>query len=75
MAAVTELAATVGPRAACRALLAPRAGYYRDRRAACFPAATAWRPRPARALSAAERKTVLDHLHGERFQDRSPAAG
>ena len=27
-----------------------------------------------RALVAAERDTVLAHLHGERFQDRSPAA-
>jgi len=37
MAAVTELASDVGTRAACRALFAPRASYYRDRRAACFP--------------------------------------
>ncbi|HEX8810556.1 MAG TPA: IS3 family transposase [Terracidiphilus sp.] len=74
MAAVTELATAVGTRAACRALFAPRASYYRDRRAASFPAATALRPRPARALSPAERETVLAHLHGERFQDRSPAA-
>ena len=74
MAAVTELATDVGTRAACRALFAPRASYYRDRRAVCFPAATAWRARPARALSPAERETVLAHLHGERFQDRSPAA-
>ena len=74
MAAVTELATDVGTRAACRALFAPRASYYRDRRAASFPAAIALRPRPARALSPAERETVLAHLHGERFQDRSPAA-
>src|SRR5712691_198585 len=74
MAAVTELATDVGTRAACRALFAPRASYYRDRRAACFPAATALRPRPARALSPVERETVLAHLHGERFQDCSPAA-
>jgi putative transposase len=32
------------------------------------------RPSPARALSPAECETVLTHLHGERFQDRSPAA-
>jgi hypothetical protein len=74
MAAVTELATDVGTRAACRALFAPRASYYRDRRAASFPAATALRPRPARALCPEERETVLAHLHGERFQDRSPAA-
>jgi putative transposase len=74
MAAVTELATAVGTRAACRALLAPRASYYRERRAASSPAVTALRPRAGRALSPEERKTVLDHLHGERFQDRSPAA-
>ena len=34
MAAVTELATTVGTRAACRALFAPRASYYRERRSA-----------------------------------------
>ena len=34
MAAVTELATAVGTRAACRALFAPRASYYRERRAA-----------------------------------------
>src|ERR1017187_10238022 len=74
MAAVTELATTVGTRAACRVLFASRASYYRDRRAVCFPTAIALRLRPARALSPAERETVLAHLHGERFQDRSPAA-
>ena len=74
MTAVTELATDVGTRAACRALFVLRASYYRDRRAASFPAAIALRPRPARALSPTEHETVLAHLHGERFQDRSPAA-
>jgi putative transposase len=31
------------------------------------------RPTPARALDAAERQTVLDHLHSERFSDKAPA--
>jgi putative transposase len=76
MAAVTELATAVGTRAACRALFAPRASYYRERRATSSPAVTPARPGPvpARALRPAERATVLAHLHGERFQDRSPAA-
>jgi len=74
MAAVTELATDVGTRAACRALFAPRASYYRERRAAGSPSVVASRPLPARALRPAERETVLAHLHGERFQDRSPAA-
>ena len=76
MAAVTELATDVGTRAACRALFAPRASYYRERRAVSSPAVTPARPgpSPARALRPAERATVLAHLHEERFQDRSPAA-
>src|SRR5665811_541162 len=76
MAAVTELATDVGTRAACRALFAPRASYYRERRATSSTAVTPPRPGPlpARALRPSERATVLAHLHGERFQDRSPAA-
>jgi putative transposase len=74
MAAVTELATAVGTRAACRALFAPRASYYRQRRSSIRPAIRKLRPAPARALSPAECETVLTHLHGERFQDRSPAA-
>ena len=49
MAAVTELATAVGTRAACHALFAPRASYYRDRRKPLSPQ----RPltaAPARAL-------------------------
>ena len=74
MTAATALAVEVGASAACRALHLPRASYYRDRRAVFFPARNAPRPLPARALGALERQTVLAHLHGERFQDRSPAA-
>jgi putative transposase len=74
MAAVTELATAVGTRAACRALFAPRASYYRQRRSAIRPEVRKSRPSPARGLAPAECATVLTHLHGERFQDRSPAA-
>jgi len=74
MAAVTELATEVGTRAACRALFAPRASHYRLKRASLCPAITRSRPASPRALAAAERETVLAHLHGGRFQDRSPAA-
>src|SRR5437870_7011959 len=74
MAAVTRLANDVGTSAACHALCMPRASYYRSRRKTFSPAVTALRPSPARALVPAERETVLAHLHGERFQDRSPAA-
>jgi putative transposase len=74
MAAVTELATEVGTRAACHALCVPRGSYYRDRRAASGPTPTTPRPLPVRALGPAERTAVLAPLHGERFQDRSPAA-
>jgi len=74
MAAVSELATAVGTRAACRVLFAPRASHYRQRRAAICPAMSRPRPSPPRALGPAERETVLAQLHGERFQDRSPAA-
>ena len=71
MAAVQELAPDVGIHAACDALGVVRSSFYRQRR----PCAVAEpRPAPARALSAAERETVLAHLHEERFQDCSPAA-
>ena len=74
MVAVTELATEVGTRAACHALCVPRGSYYRDRRTASAPTPTTPRPLPVRALGPAERTAVLAHLHGERFQDRSPAA-
>ena len=74
MDAVTELATAVGTCAACRALFAPRASLYRQRRASTGPAKRRPRPAPPRALAPAERETVLARLHEERFQDRSPAA-
>ena len=73
MAAITELAATAGIRAACQALALPRASYYRKIRL-CGSRQPASRRRPARALRPEERQTVLARLHEERFQDRSPAA-
>src|SRR5205823_6946601 len=72
MAAVSELASDVGASAACQALNMPRASYYRRRVFA--PKQTVLRSSPARALGPAEREMVLAQLHGERFQDRSPAA-
>jgi len=74
MTAVTELANDVGTSAACHALGMPRASYYRDRRKTSFPAVTAPRPSPTRALHPVEREAVLSRLHEERFQDRSLAA-
>ena len=70
MTAALELAQAVGPARACRALGVPRATLYRQRRGAARMAAP--RPRPARALAAPERQTVLDLLHSERFVDQAP---
>ena len=75
MQTATELAEVVGVKAACESLGLPRASFYRLR----LPAEDSrqqrsHRPSPPRALDAAERAAVLDVLHQQRFQDRSPAA-
>ncbi len=70
MSAVAELAPTVGTAAACAALGVNRATVYRRRR----PRPTAApRPRPVRALTPADRQSVLDQLHSPRFVDQAPA--
>lgn len=81
MDAVLQLAPHVGVAPACEVLGVPRASFYRQRPAfgpakfsAEGPASELSWPSPARALSPAERETVLACLHQERFQDRSPAA-
>ena len=81
MNAVTDLAPTVGILAACDFLSVSRASFYRQRPVLGPPVAPAsesalplQRAAPARSLSEAEREAVLQVLHEERFQDRSPAA-
>lgn len=79
MSAVIELAPTVGTQAACLALGVARGVFYRHlpKPAGDLPYPTipnSPRPAPARALSSAERDTVLEQLNLKRFQDRSPAA-
>jgi putative transposase len=69
MSAVLELGKGVGQSAACRALGVPRATLYRRLQP---PAPPGFRPTPGRALDAAERQVVLDHLHAERFCDKAP---
>jgi putative transposase len=75
--AITTLTAQVGTRAACRAVGAAQAGYYRRHRispAPARPAPVAHRDRPQpRALSAGERRAIPDVLHSDRFADRAPA--
>ena len=67
---VEELTPLVGTRPACRALGAAPATIYRRRRP---PRPRRPRPVPVRTLSGAERSTVLEALHSERFVDSSPA--
>ncbi len=71
MAGVTELAPLVGVLTACAALGVPRASFYRRQHPVFGPRK---RPSSPRALTPAERATVLGCLHEERFQDRAPAA-
>ena len=75
--AIATLTPRTGTRAACAAVGAPQASYYRRHRASLPP------PRPApvphagrvqpRALSQAERQEILGTLHCERFADLAPA--
>ena len=75
--AVAELAPHVGVRAACRAVGAAQAGYYRRHRHSPPPQ----RPAPLehrervqpRALSLSERQAILEQLHSDRFVDHAPA--
>jgi len=78
METALELAPEVGLAPACRALGVSRATLYRHHRPPVRetpPAAVERRPRPrpALALSAAERAAVLGVLHSERFLDAAPA--
>ena len=70
MSAALDLGDSVGKAVACRALGVPRASLYRRMQPA---APRRVRPTPERALAAAERQGVLDHLHSERFCDKAPA--
>ena len=75
--AIAMLAPRTGIRAACAAVGAPQASYYRRHRASPppprpVPVSHAGRVQP-RALSQAERQEILTALHGERFADLAPA--
>ena len=70
MDATEDLACVVGAASACTAFSVSRASLYRRRRPAETPRR---RPTPSRALTLAERQTVCDLLHSERFADKAPA--
>ncbi len=65
------LAVEVGVRPACNALGVSRATFYRRRRPSTGHQQP--RPKPARALSEAERESVVETLSSDRFVDRAPA--
>jgi putative transposase len=76
-AAVAELTSEIGVRAACYAVGAAQAGYYRRHRISPVPARPAPlahrdRPQP-RALTEHEQHKILDVLHAPRFVDVAPA--
>jgi putative transposase len=75
--AVAELAPQIGVRAACAAVGAAQAGYYRRHRispAPVRPVPVAHRDRlQPRALSEHEQQGILDVLHSPRFVDVAPA--
>lgn len=65
-----QLSSDVGKRAACEALLVPRATFYRYQiRENHIESAVKKRPLPPLALSLEERQTVVDILHSDRFID------
>jgi putative transposase len=66
---VTTLSARVGIVRACVVLNVARSRVYRRRRARLMPPP---RPRPAHALTDAERETVRATLNSERFMDAAP---
>ena len=71
MAAVASLSESVGKKAACNALIVPRATFYR-RYGKKEIDKDNQRPVPPLALSAEERQAVLDVAHEKRFWDSTP---
>ena len=75
--AVATLAPRTGTRAACAAVGAPQASYYRRHRASPPPRRREPVPHTERTqprtLAPAERQAILDVLHSDRFADTAPA--
>lgn len=74
IAAVNELAQTVGVATACQALDLPRSGFYRRPALATptEPTGAPMRAAPPRTLSRIEQEQVRAVLNSERFQDCAP---
>ncbi len=73
MSLVEQLSPCTGKKAACEALLVPRATFYRYQSSkSCSESSRIHRPVPPLALSSGERQTVIDVLHSEQFCDDAP---
>ena len=70
MSAAYALSQDVGKKPACEALAVPRATFYRHMSPGSQGEKT--RPVPVLALTEQEKKSVIDILHSERFQDKAP---
>ena len=73
MSTVTQIAPEVGVKMGCEAIGLPRATYY-SRLAPKVVAESRTHRSSPRALGPAERQSVLDELHADRFIDQAPAA-
>jgi len=67
-----QLSSHTGKKAACEALLVPRATFYRHHNAKSRTANNNTRPVPPLSLSDEERQIVIDILHSEQFCDDTP---
>jgi putative transposase len=73
MKAASELSSDVGRKPACEAVNVPRATFYRYLHRLDSPETDhGLRAVPPLTLSQAERQNVINILHAERFQDRTP---
>jgi transposase InsO family protein len=71
MSAVCTLSQDVSKKAACEALAVPRATFYRHLNPVS-PEEGRSRPVPVLALTEQEKKSVIEILHSQRFQDKAP---
>lgn len=71
MTSILDLSNDTGKKAACDAFNVPRASFYRYLSRENQPQETD-RPLPPLALSPIEKRSVLDTLYSERFQDKTP---
>ena len=73
MNTASDLSCDVGRKPACEALGVPRATFYRHMERKHYPSkGNGIRTTPPLALTLVEKQTVVDVLHSERFQDKTP---